>query len=153
MKSVAVLVLFLVAAFGAAAFGALFPPGSWYEQLVKPPWTPPNWVFAPVWTLLYVLMGVSGWLVWRRAGFSAAPAAFSAFALQLVLNGTWSWLFFGLHRPGIAFGEILLLWMAILVTIFLFWKKTWLAGAILLPYLVWVSFAAVLNWKLWQLNG
>lgn len=153
MKSVAVLVLFLVAAFGAAAFGVLFPPGSWYEQLVKPPWTPPNWVFAPVWTLLYVLIGVSGWLVWRRSGFSAAPAAFSAFALQLVLNGTWSWLFFGLHRPGIAFGEILLLWLAILVTIFLFWKKTWLAGAILLPYLGWVSFAAVLNWKLWQLNG
>ncbi|QBQ55350.1 TspO/MBR family protein [Nitrosococcus wardiae] len=153
MKSIAVLALFLGAAFGAAAFGVLFPPGPWYEQLAKPPWTPPNWVFAPVWTLLYILIGVSGWLVWRRSGFLTAPAAFSAFALQLVLNGTWSWLFFGLHKPGIAFGEILLLWLAILVTILLFWKKVWLAGALLLPYLAWVSFAAVLNWKLWQLNG
>lgn len=153
VKSVLALVFFLGAALGVAAFSALFPPGAWYEQLAKPVWTPPNWVFAPVWILLYVLIGVSGWLVWRCCGFWAAPAAFSAFALQLILNGAWSWLFFGLHKPGMAFGEILLLWLGILVTIILFWNKTRLAGAQLLPYWAWVSFAAALNWKIWQLNG
>ncbi len=151
MKSGIVLLLFISAAFAAAAVGALFAPGAWYVQLAKPVWNPPAWIFAPVWTLLYISIGVSGWLVWRRTGL-LANAAFTAFTVQLLLNATWSWLFFGLHRPALAFADIVLLWVSILVTLLLFWRVTWLAGAMLIPYLAWVSFATLLNWTLWRMN-
>jgi len=163
MRSVAILVLFLVACFGAAAFGAQFLPGAWYAALEKPSWNPPAWVFGPVWTALYTMMAVAGWLVWRApargggGGGSATArstrgAALAVFALQLVLNAAWSWLFFGLHRPGLAFAEICALWLAILATTLLFWRVRPLAGGLLLPYLAWVSFAAALNLALWRLN-
>jgi translocator protein len=151
MKSAITLVLFIATAFAAAAVGGLFTPGEWYAQLVKPSWNPPAWLFAPVWTLLYISIGVSGWLVWRRTGL-LINAAFSVFVAQLVLNGLWSWLFFGLHRPDLAFIDIVLLWASILTTLLLFWRVTWVAGALLIPYLAWVSFATVLNFTLWQLN-
>lgn len=162
MRSIVALILFLVACFGVAAFGAQFTPGEWYAALEKPPWNPPAWVFGPVWTALYAMMAVAGWLVWRspepsggaRGGRSAGRhTALGAFAVQLVLNGAWSWLFFGLHRPGLAFAEIVALWLAILATTLLFWKQRPLAGALLLPYLAWVTFAAALNFALWRLNG
>ncbi len=160
MRSVLVLVLFLVACFAVAAFGGQFAPGAWYAGLAKPAWNPPSWVFAPVWTVLYALMAVAGWLAWRTREPARAPGAapdralaLGAFALQLVLNGAWSWLFFGLHRPGVAFAEIVALWLAILVTVVLFWRLRPLAGALLLPYLAWVGFAAALNLALWRLNG
>jgi tryptophan-rich sensory protein len=153
MKPTLVLVAFFVAAFSAAFVGARFPPGGWYAGLAKPAWTPPNWLFGPVWTALYAMIAVSGWLVWRRAGFEAAGAALALFAVQLALNAAWSWIFFGLHRPGAAFIEIVILWIAILGTVLLFWRVHWLPGALLLPYLAWVAFAAALNWQLWRLNA
>lgn len=162
MRSLLVLILFVLICFGVAAFGAQFTPGAWYAALAKPAWNPPSWVFAPVWTALYAMMAVAGWLVWR-AGASASGqggaepatvrrAALGFFSLQLALNGAWSWLFFGLHRPGVAFAEIVVLWMAILVTVVLSWRVRALAGALLLPYLAWVAFAAVLNLTLYQMN-
>jgi tryptophan-rich sensory protein len=146
------LVLFLALSLSAGLFGSQFKPEEWYEQLAKPSWTPPNWLFAPVWTALYLAMGVAAWLVWRRAGLKKAWLAFFFFVLQLILNAVWSWLFFGLHRPGLAFGEIVFLWAAILITLVLFWRHRSLSGVLFLPYLAWVSFAAVLNFSLWRLN-
>lgn len=162
MRSILSLLFFLLACFGVAAFGAQFTPGEWYAALEKPPWNPPAWVFGPVWTVLYVMMAVAGWLVWRspeppggaRGGWSAGRrAALGAFAVQLALNGAWSWLFFGLHRPALAFAEIVALWLAILLTTILFWRIRAAAGALLLPYLAWVSFAAALNLELWRLSS
>ncbi len=152
MKTALILLLFFAASFSAASFGIRFQPGEWYEALAKPALTPPNWIFGPVWTVLYVTISVSGWLVWKQVGFAAASIEFSAYGVQLVLNAVWSWIFFGLHEPGIAFADILLLCLGIAVTIVLFWRITWLAGALLLPYLGWVTFASFLNWKLWRLN-
>lgn len=162
MRSILSLLFFLLACFGVAAFGAQFTPGEWYAALEKPPWNPPAWIFGPVWTVLYVMMAVAGWLVWRspeppggaRGGWSAGRrAAFGAFAVQLALNGAWSWLFFGLHRPALAFAEIVALWLAILLTTILFWRVRAAAGALLLPYLAWVGFAAALNLELWRLSS
>lgn len=153
LRSSLVLLLFLALSFGAAAFGAQFAPGSWYAALAKPSWNPPSWVFGPVWTLLYAMMAVAAWLVWRQAGWRAAAPALAVFALQLVLNALWSWIFFGLHAPGWALLEILALWLAILATIVLFARVRPLAAWLLVPYLAWVSFAAVLNFTLWRLNS
>jgi benzodiazapine receptor len=146
------LVGWLVLCFGAAAFGSLFLPGEWYAQLRKPAWNPPNWIFGPVWTTLYTMMAVAAWLVWSRGGFAAQRLALGLFLLQLVLNAAWSALFFGLHNPGLAFGEIVLLWLAISGTLLAFRQAHPIAAALLLPYLAWVTFAAILNFTLWQLN-
>ncbi len=143
------LVGWLVLCFGAAAIGARFKPGAWYAGLRKPSWTPPNWLFAPVWTLLYALMAVSAWLVWREAGASGEAGLF---VLQLALNAAWSWLFFGLHRPGLAFADIVALWLAILATLVAFWAVRPLAGWLLVPYLAWVTYASTLNAAVWRLN-
>jgi len=160
MRSFLALVLFLVICFGTAAFGGQFAPGAWYAALEKPAWNPPAWVFAPVWTLLYAMMAVAGWLVWRGGGSAVGTGggpsrgiALGVYAVQLVLNGAWSWLFFGLQRPGLAFVEIVALWLAILATTVLFWRVKPLAGALLVPYLGWVGFAAALNLALWRLNA
>jgi tryptophan-rich sensory protein len=109
-------------------------------------------VFGPVWTVLYALMGIAAWLVWRNGGFGAAPTALTLFLVQLGFNALWSWLFFGWNRGAWAFADILLLWALILATLIAFWRIRPLAGVLLLPYLVWVSFAAVLNYFVWQLN-
>jgi len=141
--------------FGAAFVGAMFTTPSvppWYAGLVKPPWTPPGWIFGPVWSALYLMMALAAWLVWRRGGLALASIPISLFMVQLGLNVMWSILFFGFHMPGIAFGEIVILWFAILATVIAFWRSTPLAGYLLLPYLIWVAFAAVLNFELWQLN-
>jgi tryptophan-rich sensory protein len=135
-----------------ALVGGLFPPGEWYAGLAKPALTPPGWVFGPVWTALYLAMGVSSYLVLGRASAPGGRAALAAFGIQLFLNGLWSYLFFGLERPGLALVDIGLLWLAILASLALFWRLRPLAGAILVPYLAWVGFAAWLNFGLWRLN-
>ena len=147
------LVLWLVGAMAAGWIGSRFMPGEWYAELAKPTWTPPSAVFGPVWTALYVLMGVAAWLVWRRVGFSGAPVALGLFLVQLVLNALWSYLFFGAHRPDLAFVDIIALWLVILATTIGFWRTQPAAGALLLPYLCWVGFASALNLQLWRLNA
>ncbi len=142
----------ITACFTAAAIGAYFEPGQWYESLNKPAWTPPNWVFPIVWPILYFMMAVSAWIIWKDHGFRQAREELRWFGIQLVLNGAWSWLFFGEHLIGTALGEILLLWVAILFTVMLFWEKSQTAGWLLLPYLVWVSYASVLNYTIFQIN-
>jgi tryptophan-rich sensory protein len=127
-------------------------PGAWYASLAKPAWTPSNALFGPVWTVLYVLMGVAAWLVWKRAGFRGAGAALALFVVQLVLNALWSYVFFGLHRISAAFLDIVVLWAVILVVTVLFWRKVRMAGVLMLPYLIWVGYASCLNFALWQMN-
>lgn len=127
-------------------------PGEWYASLAKPAWNPPSAVFAPVWTLLYAMMGVAAWLVWRQVGLREAALPLSLFLVQLVLNALWSYLFFGLHRPDLALLDIVTLWVAILVVLVLFWRVSIPAGILLLPYLCWVGFASFLNFTLWRLN-
>lgn len=126
---------------------------TWYATLTKPSFNPPSWVFGPVWTVLYALMGVAAFLVWRE-GLSSpgARAALTLFALQLALNFAWSWLFFGIQQPGWALVEIVALWIAIAGTIVAFFPISRAAGWLMTPYLVWVSFAAGLNFALWRLN-
>ena len=152
-KSILGLLGWLGVTFAAAWAGSRFMPGAWYAALAKPSWNPPNAIFAPVWSVLYGLMAVAAWLVWRRAGFSGAGAALGLFAVQLILNALWSYLFFGRHQPGLAFGDIVVLWVAILSVVLLFWRVDRVAGALLLPYLAWVGFAAYLNFTLWRLNA
>lgn len=151
-----VLALFLIICLGTAGLGAALTNlsvGDWYASLQKPAWTPPNWVFGPVWTALYVAMAIAAWLVWRRKGLAGASLPLLIFGAQLVLNAAWSALFFGIRNPGIAFGDIVLLWLAIVATIVAFGQVSALAAALLVPYLAWVSFAAILNWFIWRLNS
>ena len=138
----------LVAA--AAFFGAQFEPGTWYASLRKPPLNPPNWVFGPVWSALYLAIAISGWLVWRAGPGSLAPL--SLWAAQLVLNAGWSFLFFGLRRPGVALLDIVALLLVLFLTTSSFFRVGRAAGALLLPYAAWVSFAAYLNAGIWYLN-
>lgn len=147
------LALWVIACFGAAALGGLFPPGAWYAGLNKPSWNPPSWLFGPVWSALYTMMAVAAWLVWRRGGFRAQRTPLALFLVQLALNAAWSPLFFGLKWPGIAFAEMLLLWLAIAATLISFRRVSPVAGWLLAPYLAWVSFAALLNFTLWRLNN
>lgn len=151
----AALVVCVGVCFAAAAVGALFTspnvPG-WYANLDKPSWTPPSWVFGPVWSFLYLLMGISAWQVWRSAGSRPAVVPLVLFGIQLVLNMVWSGLFFGLRSPGAALIDIVLLWWAILATTIAFWGRSVPAGWLMLPYLAWVSFAAALNLAIWYLN-
>ena len=125
----------------------------WYASLAKPSWTPPNWVFGPVWTALYANMAVAAWLVWRRRPRKRVGWALGLFSLQLILNIAWTPVFFGLQRPGLALVDILLLWLAIGMTVVAFHGIRPLAGWLLIPYLLWVSFAAALNMAIWSLNA
>lgn len=148
------LVAWLAVSFVAAAIGgaASIQAGSFYTQLVRPAWAPPPSIFGPVWTILYALMGIAAWLVWRVGGFRAARSALTLFLVQLAVNALWTWLFFGWNRGAVAFADILLLWALIVATLVAFWRIRPLAGSLLVPYLLWVSFAAALNYSLWQLN-
>jgi tryptophan-rich sensory protein len=151
------LIVFLIICFAVAWAGSVFTAPSvphWYAGLKKPSWTPPGSVFAPVWSFLYLTMAVAAWLVWRRAGFDLLGGLIplALFALQLAFNFTWSLIFFGLHMPGLAFVDIVLLWLAILATIIAFWRITPAAGVLLLPYIAWVTYAATLNYGIWRMN-
>lgn len=146
----------IVICFAAAGIGSLLTTPSiegWYAALQKPSWTPPGWVFGPVWTVLYLSMAIAAWLIWSRAGFSGATIALTLFAVQLVLNVCWSAIFFWAHRPGLAFAEIVLLWLLILATTVAFRRLSRAAAWLISPYLLWVTFAAVLNFGIWRLNG
>jgi tryptophan-rich sensory protein len=125
---------------------------SWYQTLQKPAFNPPDWLFPPVWTTLYVLLAIAGWRIWRRARMAVARPALAIFVVQLGLNLAWSVLFFGTRSIGLALVEIVILLLAIIANTILFWRLDRLAGALLLPYLIWVAFAAVLNVALWRLN-
>jgi len=153
-KQIVGLVGWLVVSFVAAAIGgaASVQAGPFYTQLVRPGWAPPPSIFGPVWTVLYALMAVSAWLVWRTGGFRAARFALTLFLVQLALNSLWSWLFFGWHRGAWAFADIVALWALVVATVIAFWRISPLAGALLVPYLMWVSFASALNAAVWQLN-
>lgn len=142
----------LLLCFLAGAIGAYFEPGMWYELLSKPAWTPPNWVFPVVWPILYVCMAVAAWMIWKESGFADAQYELRWFLVQLGLNAAWSWLFFGQNNIGIALAEIIMLWVAICFTMMLFWKKKAAAGYLMVPYLLWVSYAVALNYSIWQLN-
>ena len=144
------LLAFLLVAFAAASSGAIFRPGAWYQTIVKPRWTPPNWVFPTVWTVLYVAMAVAGWLVWRRVELAALP--FTFYAAQLVFNAAWSALFFGLKRPDIAFADLVLLWLSIVGTLVTFATIDGLAAVLFVPYLAWVTLAGALNLSIWRNN-
>jgi tryptophan-rich sensory protein len=143
-----IVVCFAIAGLGGMATTPNIP--NWYAGLAKPSWTPPSWLFGPVWSILYLSMAVAAWLVWRK-GNALVPLAL--FAIQLAFNLAWSWLFFGLHRSGAAFVDIVLLWTAIAATMIAFWRRSPVAGMLFVPYLAWVSFAAVLNFAVWRLNG
>jgi translocator protein len=143
------LVGFIIITFCAPALGAFSMPGSWYAGLNKPSWNPPAWIFGPAWTLLYTLMAVAAWLVWKRAGFTRPLALYF---VQLVLNAAWTPIFFGAHELGWALIEIIALWIAIALTQISFFRVNRAAGWLLAPYLAWVTFATALNYTLWQMN-
>jgi len=139
----------------AGFLGSLFTTPAiptWYPTLNKPFFTPPDWIFGPVWITLYLMMGISLFLVWQRADHPKRNRAIFFFFVQLILNILWSAAFFGLRSPFLGLMDILLLWIAILLTTQIFFKISKLAGALLIPYLLWVSFAALLNFSLWVLN-
>jgi tryptophan-rich sensory protein len=142
---------FILVTFCAPALSAFIGmPGEWYAVLNKPSWNPPAWLFGPAWTLLYTLMAVAAWLVWKRAGVSSRPLAL--YFVQLALNAAWTPIFFGSHQLGWALVEIVGLWIAILLTLLSFRRVNSTAGWLLVPYLAWVTFAATLNCTLWRLN-
>lgn len=153
-KQIIGLIGWLLLSFAAAAIGAAasVQAASFYQQLVQPSWAPPSSVFGPVWSLLYALMAIAAWLVWREGGWRRQRGVLALFVLQLAVNALWSWLFFGWHRGALAFADVVLLWLLIGATARGFWRVRVLAGALLLPYLGWVSFAAALNFAVWHLN-
>ena len=151
-RSIAALVGWLLLTFSASATAVFVADNGWYAGLAKPAWNPPGWLFGPVWTLLYAMMAVAAWRVWRRGGWARQKTALVLFVVQWALNALWTPLFFGLHRPGWALVEILVLLIAILATLRAFWRVDRPAGLLLLPYAAWVSFATVLNWTIWRLN-
>lgn len=152
--SVVALVASLAITFVAAAIGAAASvrAQSFYEQLSRPGWAPPASVFGPVWTTLYALMAIAAWLAWRAGGLRAARSGLALYLLQLALNALWSWLFFGWRLGAWAFAEVLLLWASVAATLVAFWRLRPIAGLLLVPYLLWVSFAAALTFAVWQRN-
>ncbi len=151
LLSIVVLIGFVAACFLAAATGILFKPGAWYEQLKKPSWRPPNRLFAPVWSVLYLMIAFSGWLVWYTAGLGAL-GPLVLYAIQLLLNAAWTPVFFGLHRLDLGFAVIVLLWLSIAATIAAFASVSAAAAWLMIPYLAWVTFASLLNFAVWRLN-
>jgi tryptophan-rich sensory protein len=153
MKKWIVLGLFIALCVGTGALAGYATQQSvsdWYLTLNRPDWTPPSWLFAPVWTTLYVMMAIAAWLVWQTWPQSAM--AMIVFFVQLTLNLAWSFLFFGARSPILGLVDIAALWLAIVLTIVLFNRHSRAAGLLLVPYLAWVSFAAALNFTIWQMN-
>jgi len=149
------LTVFIIFSFSAAALGSFFTNRTlktWYQTIKKPSWNPPSKVFAPVWTILYIMMAVAGWMVWERLPHKTFSWPMILFFIQLVLNALWSGIFFALRSPGWALLEIILLWAFIVLTMFSFWTVYWIAGILFLPYFLWVSFASFLNFTIWRLN-
>lgn len=153
-KDILGLIGWLMTCFAVSAFGALatFQARPFYNQLIQPSWAPPSWLFGPVWTTLYTMMAIAAWLIWRSGGFRSNRTALSLFLVQLGLNGIWSWIFFTWNLGLAALADIILLWFLIAATLVRFRRVRPLAGILLIPYLLWVGFAAALNHALWQLN-
>ena len=150
------LALSILLSLAAGAIGSVFTYSeipTWYASLVRPDIAPPNWIFGPVWTTLYILMGTAAWLVWKAdAVRTAKRRALLVYALQLALNTLWSFIFFGMHALGLALVEICALWLAIAATIYFFYPISRTAASLLVPYIAWVSFASFLNYTLWMMN-
>ena len=149
------LIVIIILCFSVAALGSIFTNKSlkiWYTTIKKPSWNPPNKIFGPVWSALYLMMAVAGWLVWERSLSKNINVPMALFFIQLGLNVLWSVVFFGLCSPGWAFVEVIILWVFIILTMISFWAIHWLAGVLFLPYFLWVSFAAFLNYTIWKLN-
>lgn len=146
------LAVIVAAVVATAAFGAMFEPGAWYQSLVRPELTPPAITFPIVWTTLYALMALAAWLVWLCHMTRLVWGALALFALQLVLNAAWSWLFFGQHEIALALADLTALWFAVLATTVAFWRHHRVASMLLWPYMVWLTFAGWLNYQLWVLN-
>ncbi len=153
-RQMASLVLWILVSFIAAALGGLASvnAGGFYLELTRPAWAPPSWLFGPVWTILYLLMGIAAWLVWRKVGLRSTNPALKLFLVQLALNALWTWLFFVWRLGALALGEILILWILILRTILEFRKVSHAAAWLLVPYLLWVGFATALTYALWRGN-
>lgn len=162
-RPILALLAFLLITFCAATAGAFTGPGDWYAQLRKPPGNPPGWVFGPVWTVLYTLMAVAAWIIWRSTGRGEDAGrnddfarhrrtALALFFIQLALNAAWSPLFFGLRRPGWAMIDLCAMWLAIAATLAAFRRVNTAAAILLVPYLAWVTFAGYLNFMIWRLN-
>jgi tryptophan-rich sensory protein len=154
-RSLLVLVVLVIACEGVGIVGAGFTApaiADWYRSLERPSWTPPDWLFGPVWVALYALMAVAAWLVWRKGRVPGVWTAGVLFGVQLALNAIWTPIFFGLRQPGWALLDILLLWAAILLTLIAFARVRPLAAGLLAPYLAWVTYAGALNFALWRLN-
>jgi tryptophan-rich sensory protein len=144
----------LACCYAVAGLGAVASASArdFYADLAKPAWSPPGWIFGPVWTVLYTLMAIAAWLIWRKRGFSCEPGPLTLFALQLAANGLWSWLFFAWRLGAGSTVEIALLWLLIIATTISFARIDRLASALMIPYLAWVTFAAGLCYKIWSLN-
>ena len=150
------LAISIIICLAAGFIGSIFTNRSipiWYESLKKPSFNPPGWLFGPVWTALFILMGISLFLIWQKGlNYNGVIIALIVFGIQLILNILWSILFFGLRAPLAAFIEIIILWILILMTILIFYPISKTAALLLLPYILWVSFASILNFSLWRLN-
>ena len=153
-KNILALAGWLLLSFAAGALGGIASSnaGEFYQQLSRPEWAPPSWLFAPVWSILYLMIGIAAWLVWKERGWEKGRTPLLLFIVQLALNALWTWLFFGWRQGSLAFVEIVILWLLILATMLLFWRIRPAAGALLLPYLLWVSFASALTYSIWQRN-
>jgi tryptophan-rich sensory protein len=146
------LAFWIVLTFSVAAFASQFEPGAWYKTIAKPPWTPPGWLFGPVWGMLYLAMSVSAWLIWRQRTTVKVIVPLTLYLLQLALNGLWSWLFFGRQLIGTALIDLIVLVLLIGLTTAMFMRIRKQAGFMMLAYLLWVSFATALNFQIWRLN-
>ena len=153
-RSLLALAGWLLASFAAAAAGGLASRNSaaFYARLDRPAWAPPSELFGPVWTVLYLCIGVAAWLVWRERGLAGARGALGLWVAQIALNGLWTWLFFAWRMGGAAMAEIVVLWVLILLTLVAFWRVRRAAGLLMLPYLAWVTYAALLTASLWRRN-
>lgn len=151
--NVLVLILALVLAAAAAMTGARFKPDGWYRELDKPPWNPPDWIFAPVWTLLYIAMALAAWFAWRAGQGPLLAAGLLLWLAQLGANAAWSWLFFGRHRTGLALADIAFLLTLLVATTLVFFRMSVVAGWLMVPYCAWVAFAGTLNASLWHRNA
>ncbi len=157
MKATAIisLLVFFILCFAAAGIGSWFTAqsvNSWYTGITKPSWTPPNWLFGPVWTTLYVLMAISGWLIWRLRGEFDVRLILTIFIIQLILNVAWSGIFFGAQKIGLGAIEVVILWLTILAYIILSWPLSRVASLLFAPYLLWVGYASALNISIYFLN-
>jgi len=154
LAQLAAFIVSLAVCYATAALGAVASINArgFYQQLERPFWSPPGWVFGPVWTLLYTLMAIAAWLVWRAGGWNGARRALALFALQLAFNALWSWLFFAWHLGALAMLDILLLWATLLAMVLSFRRWSGVAAWLMVPYLAWVAFAAALNLFVWQAN-